>query len=243
VQAVRIGPTGAILDKTPLAVTPVQTSTDVGAAWDGTNFVVVWPQWLSINNGSDVDYDLYGVRLSASGTRVDAADFPIRVGPGTPSNPQIAAGPSGVLAVWQETLSHLLPEPDILGSRIDNGAGLDNPSIVVSTGPSAKDHPAVASNGSDYYVAFRDDRGNTLTAMGERRGTSGTALQTADTVISSTPSNPVVASTSTSYVAAWLGGARRIGFDGIVMDAADIALPPSAARGTMDMAIACAQSA
>lgn len=223
IHAVRVAPSGAVIDSPPNVISQVYP-VNLVAAWDGANYVLAWMQ-----SGQAADYDLYGVRVSAGGTRVDGTDIPISLEPSDQALPALAAGPTGVFLTWQDaSLVHLNSgDRDIFGTRIDGGAVLDKPPILISTGASSKDSVAIASDGTDFFAAWRDDREKMLTTNGQGVSASGAPFATSDLVISDTGSQPVVADTGTSYLVAWLGGARRVGYGGDPMDTTDIPLPPS----------------
>ena len=83
-------------------------------------------------------------------------------------------------------------------------------------------------------MAWRDNRGGTLSTYGVEVATSGAMLAPRASLISSTGAAPVLGSTGTSrYVATWSEGGRRIGLDVdgktlVALGNTDLELPSSA---------------
>ena len=106
--------------------------------------------------------------------------------------------------------------PDIRGARVraSDGAVLDNPSLCIACGPGSQSKPSVASNGSDFLVAWnhvppgfsRGDSGNAIQSV-RVRGSDGAVL---GSPVSHTPDDlrrgtPSVASDGSNFLLAWDG--------------------------------------
>jgi hypothetical protein len=105
--------------------------------------------------------------------------------------------------------------PDIRGARVraSDGAVLDNPSLCIACGPGTQSRPTVASNGTDFLVAwnhvpagFSRNPGNDIRSV-RVRGSDGAVLgsplsHTPDDLRQGTPS---VASDGSNYLLTWDG--------------------------------------
>ncbi len=112
--------------------------------------------------------------------------------------------------------------PDIRGARVraSDGAVLDNPSLCIACGAGAQSKPTVASNGSDFLVAwnhvppgFNRNPGNAIRSV-RVRGSDGAVLgsplsHTQDDLRQGTPA---VASDGSNYLLTWDGTGQHCFF-------------------------------
>ncbi|HLK35749.1 MAG TPA: MYXO-CTERM sorting domain-containing protein [Polyangiaceae bacterium] len=134
-----------------------------------------------------------------------AVDKPVPAPAGGATKPSIAASQSGYLAVWVDTIG---TDSQLLAARLDvKGAMLDATPISVYTfDTTVTGAPAVASDGTDYFVAWR--RSSTLDLVGTRvRASDGALLdESPDPVVLANPcvSTPAAAFVGNTYVVAFL---------------------------------------
>ena len=156
VLAKRIDNAGMVLDGTALVVSSAMASgvTDVTAASNGTNFLVAWRDGRNIATNSN---DIYGRRVSTAGALLDAADIAIASTTDAELAPAIASNGSDYLVTW--LTSNVGTGLDIEGSRV-TAAGVvsDSPALAIAVAPGIQRDQKVASDGTDYMVAWQDSR-------------------------------------------------------------------------------------
>ena len=118
--------------------------------------------------------DIYGSRVSATGTVLDPTGIAISTAANYQGTPAVAWNGTDFLVVWQDTRSN--PSSyDIYGARVSAaGSVLDPAGIPISTAANNQIAPAVAWNGTDFLVVWEDYRSGIqprhLRGPGERRG-------------------------------------------------------------------------
>lgn len=142
IRVQRMSPEGALLGE-PLTL-GIPTG-DVAIAWNGKVAALVM-------TSSFRRVGLNLVRFSAAGERLDASPI-VLTGERSVDAPAIASNGDGFLAVWSQSLGR---SPRLQGKRLD---GSGNPIEAEPIGISNRDEvsesaPQVASNGTDYLVAY-----------------------------------------------------------------------------------------
>ncbi|OFX88892.1 MAG: hypothetical protein A2W99_05355 [Bacteroidetes bacterium GWF2_33_16] len=190
-----------------------------GIAFDGTNFLCVW------QNGSNI----YGTRISPSGTILDPDGISISVGLNNSTYfPSVAFDGENFLIVWiaQREIS-----TEIYGSRVSkNGVVIDPGGIKLTTGADPLLRmPGIAFDNENYFIVWRTNSNN---IFGTRISPSLTNLDEPNGfVISNTNTSyyPAVASNGTNFMVSWHDSrnssngwdiyASRVTKDGVVLDA------------------------
>ncbi len=172
-EAVRVSPSGEILDTTPIrifGVIPFISSWAVAS--DGTEWVVVF-------HGEADGYDLKAVRITAAGT----VELPAQsLVPGTyylRFNLRLAYAGGVYLFTWQGI-------DDTEGIRFDQALQLldATPQTILNDVPNAAD---LTSNGSQFYLVWHQQQPDFSTAvMGSRISTAGVKLDGSGVNISDT---------------------------------------------------------
>ncbi len=165
-------------------------------------------QWLVVwkDNRNGNYADIYGSRISASGTVTDPSGILIASSAQAQSMPAVASDGTNYLVVWQEDRGG---GPDIYGMRINaSGRQLDEDAIAISTSVGNQEEPAVAfDNDSIYLVVWQDDRsGSGNDIYGARVSTSGNVLDPPGIGISTTTGRqqfPSVAFDGTNFLVVW----------------------------------------
>jgi hypothetical protein len=185
--------------------------------FDGTNYLVVFGHLNQV----------YGIRISTAGLVLDSpTGFRISA-PDADSGftPAIAFDGTNYMVAWQ-TYHNATPDlgTDIAATRISPaGTVLDQHTVFSAT--SNQSDPAIAFDGTNYFVVWADDRGNTATTSGSdlfgarvtKDGTvldpSGVAISTAD----HSQSRPQVDWDGQHYLVVW-ADRRNAPIDNIIED-------------------------
>ena len=126
-------------------------------AFDGTNYLVVWEDPRAGTDGG-----LYGARVSPAGDVLDPNGFPISSAPRDQAAPQVAFDGTNYLVVWHDGRAGPF-RYDIYGARVSTaGTVLDPNGIRISSPESRELTPALAFDGTNYLVAWSDERGGNL---------------------------------------------------------------------------------
>lgn len=153
----RVTPEGTVLDSTgiPIAYTyGYQLNPQV--TFGGINYLVVYE-----DDRSDLDYDIYGTRVSFDGSVLDPNGFWICTNQGDQQYPFVTFGIGKYFAVWQDLRISGEFEAIIYGSRITaDGTVLEPNGFCVSVRANEQEDPRVAFDGTNYLVLWRDERVN-----------------------------------------------------------------------------------
>jgi hypothetical protein len=174
-------------------------------AFDGTNYLVVW----SDNRREEAWGDVYGARVTPSGTVLDRSGIAIATGPSSQSVPRVAFGGGTYLVVWTEQ-SPTATGTDIVGARVDPaGALLDPSGVPVSTSTGNQYDPVVAYGGGTFLVAWQDGTGfpGPPSVRGARLSPAGAVLDPVAIVISAGHGNlyqPTLAYGGGVFLAVWI---------------------------------------
>ena len=219
---------------------PVTTATKIqGApevATDGSDYLVVWHDE---RNGTR---DVYGARVGANGKVVDTAGLAISTITKPQSYPRVAFGKSSYLVVWYGFDSS--NDWDVYGARVSPGGTiLDSTSIAITSAKHQQHHPAVASDGTDFFVVWADIRSATYSDIYGARVSAAGAVVTKDVVISNASGDqsvPRLARGGSTYLVVWRDGrsttrdiyAARVSSDGAVVD--KVGIPVAVAADVQD---------
>jgi hypothetical protein len=195
-------------------------------ASNGTDYFVAWP-----DGRSNTDYDIYGARVASDGTVLDPLGIAISTAAYDQYRLSVASNGTDYFVAWEESSF----DPDIYGARVaSDGTVLDPAGIAVSTATDTQHLPSVASNGTDYFVAWEDWRNWATTnddIYGARITSAGTVLDPAGIAVSTAANdqnNPSAASNGTDYFIVWddnrsgvdgdIYGTRLRASDGLLLD-------------------------
>lgn len=231
IYGVLLGPTGVPLMPAGLAITTqADEQHDVAVAWNGQTYYVAW---ADKRNNATTGYDIYGMRITASGSILDPGGKLISDALGDQVTPSITSNGTGFFVVWSDRRQ---PERHTYGARIDaSGNVLDTNGIQIGV-----EHdqyvPHVASNGSDYLVVWDDYQStapnNRVYAI--RLDAAGQKLDIDATWVNSMESygrTPRVVWNGTHFVVIYNGStsqmAVRIASSGQILDKPGISLGPA----------------
>ncbi|MCY1075824.1 Ig-like domain-containing protein [Archangium lansingense] len=204
VYGARIAANGSVQDPSGIPIsTAANTQKTPALASNGTDYLVVWQDYRNSNQ-----IDLYGTRVNASGTVLDVSGLALSTAIKSQLSPAVASNGTDYLVVWGDTRNGTAG--DVYGTRVTSGGAVLDPSgLALSTAASGEGSPAVASNGTDYLVAWMDSRNGTsnfdifgtrVTPSGEVQEPSGLAITTA----TGNQQYPAVASNGTDYLVTWM---------------------------------------
>ncbi|KPJ60588.1 MAG: hypothetical protein AMJ46_06245 [Latescibacteria bacterium DG_63] len=152
IYAARVSFSGELLDAEPIAIdSPPGAQLHPDAAFDGTNYFVVW---------ETTDGNIYGARVDTSGHVLDPAGIPICTELHTQEDPAVDFGGSSYLVVWGDRRNVAVTGSDIYGARVDtSGNVLDPDGIDICTADDDQSYPDVSYNWQmDFLVVWEDDR-------------------------------------------------------------------------------------
>ena len=170
------------------------------AAFDGTNYLIVWE-----DRRNNSEYDIYGMRISSSGTPIDPVAIPISTALNNQYSPSVAFDGTNYLVVWEDSRNGSYR--DIYGARISrSGTILDIDGIPISTAPDVQSCPSVVFDGTNYFIVWQDRRNGVFDIYGARVNPSGELLDTNGIPLSTLQNNqysPSVAFDGTNYFVVW----------------------------------------
>ncbi|MEJ2307559.1 MAG: hypothetical protein P8Y30_08505, partial [candidate division WOR-3 bacterium] len=155
IYGTRVNQSGVVQEPTGIQISDLdaQQVTPAAVSYNGQWLVA----WRDNRNGSY--NDIFGSRISASGTVTDEDGILISSSVPAQSKPAVAFDGTNYLVVWQEDRGGG-PPFDIYGMRITPGGYyLDTDPIPISTVSGSQEYPAVAfDNDSTFLVVWQDDR-------------------------------------------------------------------------------------
>ncbi|MCK4941772.1 hypothetical protein KAS45_06720, partial [candidate division WOR-3 bacterium] len=183
-------------------------------AFDGTNYLVVWQDERS---ESDYYYDIYGARVDQVGNILDPTGIAICTATNDQALPVVAFDGTNYLVVWEDERS-FSPACDIYGARVSiSGAVLDPAGIAIAVDYMADQlHPAVAFDGVNFFVVWRDQRSGAGDIYGARVSQSGTVLDPTGILITPNANyqnNPDIAFDGTNYLVVWSDYRNGVDYD------------------------------
>lgn len=201
IYGVRVSESGEIKDPTAIQISSAPGPQQYPAVTsDGTDYFVIW------NNASFTGWSsISGTRVTAEGVVEDPAGIALSGYTAELAPAVVASSGTEYLAVWEDARD-VDTGYSIYGTRV-SGAGVvqDPGGIGIGLGNS----PSIASNGSNYFVAWtyaptpqtRNLLGARVTTGGIVQDSTDIALDVAGDVWSPPPS---VASNGTDYLVAWI---------------------------------------
>lgn len=199
-------------------------------AFAGSHYVIAWEDW---REGTDPGIYVARVALGQS-TTLDPLGIAVSTAPGEQSSPALVAAGSTVLIAWNHEAS------EVRGARLQssNGSLADSSPLALATASGSLTHaPALASNGTDYVVAWADTSAGNYDVRARRvRGSDGTAIDASPVLVSrgaNAQYGPAIATDGNSFLAVWsdtrAGNARdligaRFSATGELLDPAGITI-------------------
>jgi len=176
--------------------------------------------------------DIYGARVTSDGVVLETGGFAISFQVADQKKPAVASNGKDYCVVWEDSRNSGTAGIDIYGARV-TGEGLvaDIDGRAISLAVRDQVTPAIASDGSDYFVVWADNRFNLVSILGARITSAGAVFETTGLLLSGSSSvddSPAVAFNGIDYLAVWRGGILqdisgiRVTIDGMLRDAVPI---------------------
>jgi hypothetical protein len=183
IYGARVSPAGSVLDPAGIAIsTAANAQTAPGLAFDGDNYLVVWQDYRSSTEHSDV----YGARVSRAGAVLDPGGIAISTAAFAQGAPVLAFDGANYLVGWMDLEEGpTASRGEIRGARVSPaGAVLDPGGIAISTEVNDQSAPAIAFDGKTYLVVWQDYRSGAVSDIfGARVSQAGTLLDGAGIAI------------------------------------------------------------
>ena len=202
IYGARIAPDGAVLD--PAGV-PVAVGTNgkgtPAIACDGATCLVAYMEFQST-----MSWDVYAVRVSDAGVRLDAAPITVAARAGIQWYPAVAAGGGSFLVAWADESSGVSA---VYGARVDAaGNVLDPAGIRITTSADAMRFPAVAWSDDHFLALWERTVGIYPQIWGARVGADGIVKDAAGFAVAATGASAsqkgaAAACDGTSCLAVW----------------------------------------
>jgi hypothetical protein len=206
IYGTRVLPNGTVIDSTGIVISTVADAYEQnspGAAFDGTNYLVIW---CDARNGNK---DIYGTRVNQFGLILDPLSIAVSTNPENQYSPSVAFDGTNYFVVWTDERDYSTSYTDIYGTRINqSGTVLDSAGIAISTFDYDQQSPIIAFDNTNYLVVWEDRRnGNSNSDIyGTRVTQSGTVLEPTGFVISNVNDDqevPAIAFGGTNYLVVW----------------------------------------
>jgi len=219
IYGARVATSGTVLDPTGVAIGVAANYQRYPAvSYDGTRWLVVWQD----SRGSTYVYDIYGARVTSSGTVLDSAGIAISTAADGQLYPAVSFDGTNRLVVWADKRSGAW---DIYGARVSQaGAVLDPTGFPASTAPYPQESPAVSFDGTNFLVVWQDYWiGHSYFIYGARVSQAGAVLDPLGIPISTAANanTPAVSFDGTDYLVVWERGyiyGARVSQAGTVLD-------------------------
>ncbi len=164
--------------------------------WTGEHYLVAWM------DRRDQGTRIYAARVDADGVLLDPAGFPISPNGDFSQLPKLASdGAGGALAVYEGPCGDQCT--GVVAVPISS-SGHVSPSVVLAA--STGREPAIAFNGSEYFVAYTDFRSGASDVYGRYLDSSGVASGGEVTISAASGSQqtPTVAAGDSGLLVAWV---------------------------------------
>lgn len=174
VYAARVSRQGDVLDPEGILVAEYAAGPDV--AFNGTNYLVVWGEGA-----------IYGKRVSPSGQVLDSAPITItsRL---VYAAPTVGSDGTNYLVAWEDPRFGCC---SIFGTRVSgSGSVLDPDGFAIATHGREQRRPAIAFDGTNYFVVWQDNRAIDTDIYGARVTPGGRLLDPRGILLSTAPVPP-----------------------------------------------------
>lgn len=234
VYCTRVDSQGAVLDPAGIHVATVTyddpqvfCNGTPTVAYNGSEYLIVYQA-----QRNSLQTDIYGTRVTPSGTILDPDGIAISTAPGMQLYPCVVSNGSDFLVIWQDNRSGT---PDIYGARINQaGIVLDPDGIEICTAVHSQTFPSLTGDGTNYFAVWQDARDTTTSECdiyGARLDDNGILLDTNGIAIFTDAAlqvEPSVSYDGTNYFIVWEDQRTQAwGIVGTRVDTAGTVLDPA----------------
>jgi hypothetical protein len=198
VKITRVDNNATVIDPSGIAASTGHNSERwPSIAYDGTNYLVVW---ADDRNSATTGYDIYGARVSPTGTVLDPNGFPIANVAGNQTHPYVRLLGANYLVTYADDRSGSA----IYGMRVrpTDGALLDAAGgfVIDSGGGDTRYNPAAAKMGSTALVVWGQPPTGVRGTLVQDTGAVGASFTIA---AGSSATGPSVRTNGTRYLVVW----------------------------------------
>jgi hypothetical protein len=199
IYCTRVDTSGTVYDPSGVRVsTSSGDQHNPSVCFGDTNYLVVWEDR---RNGLE---DIYGARVNQAGNVLDTAGIAIATTSDDQYVPSVASDGTNYLVVWEEEHQTGF---DIYAARVDQtGTVLDPMGIGVSTFTGNQEFAVVAFDGTNYMVAWQDERNGSWDIYVARVDTLGNVLDQFGIPVTTDTAKcqvPAIAFDGTNYLVLW----------------------------------------
>jgi hypothetical protein len=204
IYGARLDATGKVLDPAgiPISTAPY-AQTHPTVAWNGSSFLVAWSDARS---GPGAASDIYGTRVTPSGTVLNPNGVPISTAPYNQNAPVARANGSTWLVAWEDGRNRNADA--IFGTRVTAAGTVLSPNgFAISATSGLHEEPSLASDGTDWLAVWMDDtapsqdiRATRITGAGVVANPNGVAVATS---ADDDEKTPAVAWNGRTYEVVW----------------------------------------
>ena len=152
IHAVLINPDGTRVESSDHALTTSGSTSNPHLDVGDTNTLVVWEEYTRLADGSDTSPRIRGARIGRDGNVLDSPSFALSTGVRDEQAPDVAAGSSGFLVVWQTS------DMTIHGSVVTDSGVIPAKDFAIDHGTAGAGLPSAAFQGTDFAVGWTDAR-------------------------------------------------------------------------------------
>jgi len=234
IRGTRVSKKGAVLNTPaiPISINASNQTEPAVAAAGTSNYLVVW------SDNRSGGKDIYGARISTTGSVMDNAGFLINSAKKDQKQPAATFHNSTYLVAWSDDRNE--SPGDIYGARVNTGGTvLDALGIAISSAKAGQQRPSAVWGQVDYMVVWDDTRDGQMNIYGAQVNPLGSVQDPTGKSICTAPKDqqaPVVAYDGSDYLVVWTDkrGATqdiygtRIDGSSKVLDASGIAISKAA---------------
>ena len=152
IHAVLLDPDGARVESSDHALTTSGSTSNPHLDVGDTNALVVWEDYTRLADGSDTSPRIRGARIGRDGGVLDSPSFALSTGVRDEQAPDVAAGSSGFLVVWQTS------DMTIHGSAVTDSGVIPAKDFAIDHGTAGAGLPSAVFQGTDFAVGWTDAR-------------------------------------------------------------------------------------
>lgn len=167
IYGARVSASGEVLEPDGIWLSHGTPSTSYrnAVAGNSNGYLVVWEDLRNAGTNTIGIVDIYGTRVTAGGTVLDYAGIAVCTASNNQTGPAIASSAGKFLVAWSDSRGKSYDPyirtdyTAIYGAMVgDNGVVEQPDGFLINDGPWNQTVPTVAANGSDFFVAWEDDR-------------------------------------------------------------------------------------